>query len=476
VRCVLCAVCCALCAVCCALCAVRCALCTVYCVLCAVCCVLCACVLRAHAVTKFLSHNMDEVSVRMAELKLKVLTRHKHVRAATLHDHLTVALTSCATSSKLLPPFVVYPGESPAAFPTRHLADQQAGKVWLTYQKAGWMDTTSFERYILFFGEHLQETYGRQAGVHILFVDNHSSRFSRKAIMTAWCKYGILIISGPAMLTHIWQPNDKLINRKFKELCRYILRGIIACDVTVTFEMLVDAVIQICSIEFAIEFAESIEKSWLAAGLIPFDQTRIEALIEREAEEDRTVARIVEMALKCIKERLEKENLLVALAKSDSEDAKKRSKLTVDVKHGQFLSSTDVLVALELGGAVTLMNKMKKEELHKYLKDTLKFAPDDFANEEGKTANMKELRRKAVRKIEGLFEEIEARTKAEIEAKMVIPRDNMGELLQMPVNRSGPPPEPTIELVYAGQGPESQNSLYPRNLLCATRQFGDSPQ
>jgi hypothetical protein len=371
---------------------------------------------------------MDEVSVQPSSLKTRIYTRRKHNRFSYKEDHLTVALTSCIKPApRMLPPYVLFHGDSFTAIPTDF---KERNDVWPSFQANGWMDTDSFRRFIVYFGDHLTQTYQNQDhppdGIHVLFVDNHSSRLDPTMLLTAWCKYRILILTGPALLTHIWQPNDRLVNRMFKVFMRRLIASHLACDFDLTLDFLVRFSIEICSQENVLDYAEYIVSSWLCVGLVPFDRSRIEGMIDHKAEESRAVDAIVTLAMRRLREMLISEKLIQETLERDAADAKKRNALKLNLSHGQYLNSPDSIALISLADKITKMNGKNAGELHRYLENELGFSKEEMMNAEtGKTASMKELKNRAKEKFERVKKDVERRVEAQMRTNFVELQDHV---------------------------------------------------
>ena len=146
--------------------------------------------------------NADETGFNMGSNKSKVIgparvTRVPHVTAGK--QRLTVMYCGSA-SGQMMPPFFVYPGPRPRGY--NPLTGSTEGSD-IAYTKKGWMDATTFAKFI----DHFDKHAGTERPV-ILLIDSVSSHIDLSVFSDAISK-GIQLYRIVPNATHLMQPMDK---------------------------------------------------------------------------------------------------------------------------------------------------------------------------------------------------------------------------------------------------------------------------
>lgn len=174
------------------------------------------------AIVPELIFNADEVSVRPASMKLRVVSSRETVRFdQSIDGHLTVLLTASAVG-EMLPPGLIVKGEGPQDIPdTEAILEETDTASWGAVTSNGYMDQGVFGVFAHRFVQWVRERRNadaRLAGCKALLVlDGHKSRFNISALVFLAIN-DIIVLCLPSHTTHVLQPLDSGINKSFKSL------------------------------------------------------------------------------------------------------------------------------------------------------------------------------------------------------------------------------------------------------------------
>ena len=214
----------------------------------------------------------DETGWGVSKRSKKVLgkkgQKHVFVRKSNDESHNTLMLGVCGNGD-LLPPLVILEKSFPLLGEGE--AELLPSNVLLSKTARGSMEIPLFAEWLMTVINHKQKL--NPHGVSILILDNHSSRFSIRAIDLCR-KNNLEMLTYPGHLTHILQGPDVVLNKpistKLQHMIEtnYNLSGNSDLSRVSFIAAVNEAVIYVCT-------PSAISKAFSATGIIPFDPSRV---------------------------------------------------------------------------------------------------------------------------------------------------------------------------------------------------------
>src|SRR6185312_8838158 len=164
--------------------------------------------------------NVDEVGIQFAEWSIHLITGHQYLNKNMVQTsiHVTFVLcTSPAQGGLILPPHFLFQ-QAESSEPRNLLC--RTVNCTSDYNSTGYQDVNTWKCWMCIFivwkNQWLHENgYGPNDSV-LLLLDGHYSHLDHNVLFTAAMNH-VEIVCMLAHATHLVQPNDKSINKRFKQ-------------------------------------------------------------------------------------------------------------------------------------------------------------------------------------------------------------------------------------------------------------------
>ena len=216
--------------------------------------------------------NVDEVGIQIAERSIRLITGHEYLNKNMNQTSIHVTLVLCTSPGQkgiFMPPHFLFQ-HNESSEPRNYLC----GTLNSTCEtnRTGYQDEQTWKNwmnlFILWKEAWLQKHGYHQDAPVLLLLDGHYSHLDLEVLFTA-VKHRIRVVCMLAHATHLVQPNDKSVNKRFKQNLDEELSKMASNDLVVqNFDLA-----YLCERALDREnMKEAITSSYRQVGVFPFDR------------------------------------------------------------------------------------------------------------------------------------------------------------------------------------------------------------
>jgi hypothetical protein len=184
----------------------------------------------------------------------------------------------------------------------------------------------------------------------------------------------VIIVVGPSMLTHAWQPNDSGTNKTFKDNIKKALDLHLEMDLNVSASDVALVIVQALK---APNMPQAIINSFSHTGIWPLEPLKMVPLIEAE-KPDPSVSKdsLVQKAVEYTKEHLKTLDHLCAQKQQRDATEKKKRRVTISTEYAAVLTSPEALSTIIHSKEISEMVTLNVGPLRERMKSKLGFTQD----------------------------------------------------------------------------------------------------
>jgi len=306
--------------------------------------------------------NVDEVGIQVADRKIHLVTGREYLNKTLNQTSIHVTLVLCSSPGRMgsmMPPHFLYQCPEGSERRPEFAGTENSTCDW---NQTGYQDENTWRNwmnlFILWKRDWLVKLGYHQDATVVLLLDGHYSHLNLDVLFTA-AMNGIVIVCMLAHATHLVQPNDKTVNKRFKqnldeELENFASQSLVVQNYDLAF---------LCEKALKREnMKNAIVSSYRQVGVYPFDSQIVLRVIKKyqvhlkNESEQKRVEELKGYLEKKVRERDES-------ARAQSERKETSSLIKFGTKTAKVLTSSTCLGRIKLAIEWKETKTLKKDEL-----------------------------------------------------------------------------------------------------------------